>query len=124
LSTDSNALTETAEYFPTGVGMPPFPHRVYVRSDKTVAEQETELQPTAAHAALTPASSPHQGCTWNYKTELCKTEKLGNMGLVAFVGFAKEYHRFIYIELGHDKSCVLLYLTLALKTTKRFPSEN
>lgn len=46
------------------------------------------------------------------------------MGLVAFVGFAKEYHRFIYIELGHDKSCVLLYLTLALKTTKRFPSEN
>lgn len=46
------------------------------------------------------------------------------MGLVAFVDYAKKYHRFIYIELGRDKSCVLLYLTLALKTTKHFPSEN
>lgn len=107
-----------------GVVMPPFPHRVYGRSNKTVAEEETELQPNAAHSAITPASSSQQDCTWKKKTEPCKTEKLGNMGLVAFVDFAKKYHRCIYIELGHDKSCVLLYLALALKTTKHFSSEN
>lgn len=39
-----------------------------------------------------------------------KPKKSGNTGLVAFVDFDKEYHRFIYKELGRGKCCILLYL--------------
>lgn len=109
LSTAINTLTKTAQHFPSGVAVPAFPQSLCERlQDCSRTRAGTAIHGFAC--STRPHFSSQRDCPLEERNRAVQNWEIANMGLVALAGFAKECRGFTYIELWHDKCCVLLYL--------------